>query len=51
MGIDCSSKAIHSVWVDSHEAILTQYKWWSKEKILIQDFLILERIFGVILVK
>ena len=32
MGIDCSSKAIHSVWVDSHESILTQCKWWSKEK-------------------
>ena len=32
MGIDCSSKAIHSVWIDSHESILTQHKWWSKEK-------------------
>jgi len=31
MGIDCSSKAIHSVWLDSHESILTQHKWGSKE--------------------
>ena len=32
MGIDCSSKAIHSVWINSQEHILTQYKWGSKEK-------------------
>jgi len=32
MGIDCSSKAIHSVWLDSQENILTQYKWSSKAK-------------------
>ena len=32
MGVDCSSKAIHSVWIDSQESILTQHKWGSKEK-------------------
>ena len=32
MGLDCSSKAIHSVWLDSNENILTQQKWGSKEK-------------------
>ena len=32
MGVDCSSKAIHSVWIDSNEHILTQQKWGSKEK-------------------
>lgn len=32
MGVDCSSKAIHSVWIDSHENIVSQKKWGSKEK-------------------
>ena len=32
MGVDCSSKAIHSVWVDAHEHILAQHKWASKAK-------------------
>ena len=32
MGLDCSSKAIHSVWVDSSEELLTQQKWGSKNK-------------------
>jgi|TARA_R110000824_G_scaffold56925_3_gene155293 Holliday junction resolvasome RuvABC endonuclease subunit len=32
MGIDCSSKAIHSVWVDQNERLITQCKWNSKKK-------------------
>ena len=32
LGVDCSSKAIHSVWLNSEEQILAQYKWASKAK-------------------
>ena len=32
MGVDCSSKAIHSVWIDKQERIISQQKWWSKQK-------------------
>tara|TARA_B100000686_G_scaffold67020_1_gene72442 strand:- start:181 stop:708 length:528 start_codon:yes stop_codon:yes gene_type:complete len=32
MGIDCSSKAVHAVLVDSTETILGQGKWGSSEK-------------------
>ena len=39
MGLDCSSKAIHSVWLDSQERILTQHKWGSKKKDFDERFL------------
>ena len=32
MGIDCSSKAIHSVWIDQDERLITQCKWGSSKK-------------------
>ena len=32
MGLDCSSKAIHSVWIDDTEKLLPQQKWASKKK-------------------
>jgi hypothetical protein len=32
MGLDCSSKAIHSVWVDDQERLIAQCKWGSKKK-------------------
>jgi len=32
MGIDCSSKAIHSVWIDEQEQLIAQCKWGSKKK-------------------
>ena len=32
MGLDCSSKAIHSVWIDNTEQLVTQHKWASKNK-------------------
>ena len=32
IGIDCSSKAIHSVWLGNGEAILKQVKWEHKSK-------------------
>lgn len=39
MGIDCSSKAIHSVWVDQNERLITQCKWGSKKKNFEERFL------------
>ena len=39
MGIDCSSKAIHSVWVDDQERVVTQCKWGSKKKNFEERFL------------
>ena len=35
LGVDCSSKAIHAVWIDEDENIILQQKWGSKNK----DFL------------
>jgi len=32
MGLDCSSKAIHSVWIDDQERLVAQCKWASKKK-------------------
>ena len=32
MGIDCSSKAVHAVLIDSTETVLAQGKWSSKTK-------------------
>ena len=39
MGIDCSSKAIHSVWVDNQERLIAQCKWGSKKKTFEDRFL------------
>ena len=39
MGFDCSSKAIHSVWVDQNERLITQCKWGSKKKNFEERFL------------
>ena len=32
MGLDCSSKAIHSVWIDDKERFVAQCKWGSTKK-------------------
>ena len=39
MGIDCSSKAIHSVWVDDQERLVAECKWSSKKKNFEERFL------------
>jgi len=39
MGIDCSSKAIHSVWIDEQERLIAQCKWGSKKKNFEERFL------------
>ena len=39
MGLDCSSKAIHGVWVDQNERLITQCKWGSKKKNFEERFL------------
>ena len=32
LGLDCSTKAIHGVWLDEEGNILDQRKWASKDK-------------------
>ena len=32
MGLDCSSKAVHSVWIDNTERLVAQCKWGSTKK-------------------
>ena len=39
MGLDCSSKAIHSVWIDDQERLIAQCKWASKKKNFEERFL------------
>ena len=39
MGVDCSSKAIHSVWIDDQEHLIAQSKWGSKKKNFDERFL------------
>ena len=38
MGLDCSTKAIHSVTLDLEENILVQYKWFRKDKTFLERF-------------
>ena len=39
LGLDCSSKAIHGVWIDQKEQLITQCKWGSKKKNFEERFL------------
>ena len=38
LGVDCSSKAIHAVWIDENENIILQQKWGSKHKDFLSRF-------------
>ena len=39
MGLDCSSKAIHCVWVDDQERFVAECKWGSKKNTFEERFL------------
>ena len=46
MGVDCSSRAIHAVLVDSEEAIVGQGKWKSNDADFNKRFIEIEQEFG-----